>query len=285
MLKNLTENVYYQPHYQPTDRPVLGLISGEKFSLVMDAGNSPAHAAEFLKNVEGMNVSPLKFLAITHWHWDHVFGIRTMDLLTLSHEMTKKIIDYMKTLEWDDESLDKRVETGEEIEFCQEMIKREMPSRDHLVLQSPDISFADRIEIDLGNLSCIIEHVGGVHARDSSVVYIPEEKVLFLGDCLSPDFYSGDWSYDRNELDLLLLKISRYEADVYVSSHNDPETHDEIWSYLNRLQAIGELAGTELSIEAAVSHFQESEGKTPDEEELELLQYFVNGNKKAGQAD
>src|SRR5690606_36073055 len=126
---------------------------------------------------------------------------------------------------------------------------------------------------------------GGVHARDSSVVYIPEEKVLFLGDCLSPDFYSGDWSYDRNELDLLLMKIRQYEADVYVSSHNDPETHDEIWSYLNRLQAIGELAGTELSIEAAVSRFQESGGKTPDEEQLELLQYFVNGNKKAAQAE
>lgn len=98
MLKKLTDHVYYQSHYQPTDRPVLGLISVEKYSLVMDAGNSPAHASEFLESVEKMAVSPLKFLAITHWHWDHVFGIYTMNLLTLSHEKTKKIIDYMKTL-------------------------------------------------------------------------------------------------------------------------------------------------------------------------------------------
>src|SRR5690606_32661804 len=130
--------------------------------LVMDAGNSPAHAAEFLKNVEAMDVAPLKFLAITHWHWDHVFGIHEMDLLTMSHEKTKTIIDYMKTLKWDDESLDKRVETGEEIEFCQEMIKAEMPSREHLILKSPELSFADKLEVDLGNLTCIIEHVGGV---------------------------------------------------------------------------------------------------------------------------
>lgn len=280
MLKKLTENVYYQPHYQPTDRPLLGLISGEKYSLVMDAGNSPAHAAEFLKNVEAMDVAPLKFLAITHWHWDHVFGIHEMDLLTMSHEKTKTIIDYMKTLKWDDDSLDKRVETGEEIEFCQEMIKAEMPSREHLILKSPELSFADKLEVDLGNLTCIIEHVGGVHAQDSSVVYVPEEKVLFLGDCLSPDFYSGDWSYDRKELQLLVEKIRRYEADYYVSSHDEPETYEQVWTFLNRLQEIGEIAGTELTIDAAVSQFREKEGNAPDEEELELLQYFVNGNKK-----
>ncbi|WP_033543385.1 MBL fold metallo-hydrolase [Planococcus sp. CAU13] len=281
MLKKLTEHVYYQPHYQPTDRPVLGLISGEKYSLVMDGGNSPAHAAEFLKNVEELNVAPLKFLATTHWHWDHVFGIHTMDLLTLSHEKTKKIIDYMKTLKWDDESLDKRVETGEEIEFCQEMIKREMPTRDHLVLKSPELSFADRIEIDLGNLTCIVEHIGGVHAPDSSVVYIPEEKVLFLGDCLSPDFYSGDWSYDRNELQLLLSKIRKYEVDYYISSHDDPETPDKLWGYLDKLQDIGEIAGTELSLSAAKSRFEEIKHREPDAEETELLEYFINGNKKA----
>ena len=90
MLKKITNRVHYMPHYAETDRPALGLICGDKFSLVVDSGNSPAHASDFLKLVEKMDISPLKFVVITHWHWDHIFGIKTMDLLTISTEETKK---------------------------------------------------------------------------------------------------------------------------------------------------------------------------------------------------
>ena len=47
MLKRLTDRIYYIPNDSKTDRPVLGLICGDKYSLVVDAGNSPTHANEF----------------------------------------------------------------------------------------------------------------------------------------------------------------------------------------------------------------------------------------------
>lgn len=280
MLNKLTEHVFYKPHFQETDRPVLGLITGEKFSLVVDAGNSPAHAKEFLESTASMAIAPLAFLALTHWHWDHVFGTGTMKLMTISHSDTKKKIDYLNTLKWDDQSLDRRVETGEEIEFCSEMIKREMPDREELRLKSPEITFAKRVDVDLGNLTCIIEHVGSVHAMDSSIVYIPEEKVMFLGDCLAPDIYSGEQSYDREELQHLVDKISQYEVDFYLTSHYEPETHGEIWTYIKLMQDIGDIVGTELSAEKVRAKFQQEKSREPDEEETELLTYFVNGNRK-----
>lgn len=280
MLKKLTKRVYVKPHFQQTDRPALGLINGDNFSLVVDAGNSSNHAKEFLESAEKMDISPLKFLVITHWHWDHVFGIHEMELVTLSHIETKKKIDYLCTLKWDNNSLDMRVQTGEEIEFCRDMIKREMPERNNLQLKSPTLSFLGKMEVDLGNLTCIIEHVGGVHATDSSIVYIPEEKVMFLGDCLSPDFYSGEWSYDSHELRGLLEKISKYKVDYYVTSHNEPETYDELWSYLNMLEEIGDIVGSEISISSVKVRYQEKKSKIPNEEEISLMEYFINGNKK-----
>ncbi|TWT27144.1 MBL fold metallo-hydrolase [Planomicrobium sp. CPCC 101110] len=282
MLKKLTERVYYKPHFQKTDRPVIGVITGDDFSLVVDAGNSPAHASEFLESIRTESVSPLKFLAVTHWHWDHIFGIHTMDLVTLSHLDTKQRIDYLSTLQWDDDSLDLRVQTGEEIEFCRDMIKLEMPERNHLQFKSPELSFSDKMEVDLGNLTCVIEHVGGVHAQDSSIIYIPQEKVMFLGDCLAPDFYSGDWSYDRNELQLLLKKISKYEVDYYVTSHNEPETYQELWNYLNMLKGIGNIVGADVSILTVKDRYKKVENKIPNEEEITLMEYFINGNIKRG---
>ncbi|WP_226036602.1 MBL fold metallo-hydrolase [Aquibacillus saliphilus] len=280
MLKKIADRVYYMPHYSETDRPALGLICGENFSLIVDSGNSPEHAKDFLKLAKQMDIPPIKLVVITHWHWDHIFGIKTMDYLTISHDDTKKKIDYMKTLKWDDASIDKRVETGEEIEFCRDMIKSEMPTRDHLELKAPDVTFKDKIEIDLGGITCVVEHVGGVHAHDSSIIYIPKEKVIFLGDCIYQDFYSGNWSYDKNELGNLLDKIKKYEVNYYVLGHQDPKTHEEMWRFFDELTTIGEIVGNEITLDKALTRFNEVQKNKPNEEQLEYIQNFVNGNQK-----
>jgi glyoxylase-like metal-dependent hydrolase (beta-lactamase superfamily II) len=280
MLKKLTERIYYLPHYEKTDRPALGLISGDKYSLIVDGGNSPAHASEFLEKVKQLNVPPLRYLAITHWHWDHVFGIAAMNVLTISHDETKKQLDYMRTLQWDDDSLDSRVKSGQEIEFCRDMIILEMPSREELRIKSPELTFTEKIEIDLGNITCIIEHVGGEHAQDSSIIYIPEEKVMFLGDCICPDLYSGDRSFNRIELAKLLDKINKYDVDYYVTSHNEPETYEQLWEYLNELKAIGEMVGDEVSMDKVKAIFKGKRNRMPNEDETIMLGYFISGNIK-----
>jgi glyoxylase-like metal-dependent hydrolase (beta-lactamase superfamily II) len=280
MLKKLANRVFYMPHYSETDRPALGLICGDNFSLIVDSGNSPAHAKDFLDLVEKMDIAPVKLLAITHWHWDHIFGMKTMGLLTISHEETKEKIEYLKTLKWDNASLDSRVETGEEIEFCRDMIKREMPAREYLELKAPDMTFHTKIEIDLGGVTCVVEHVGGVHSRDSSIIFVPDEKVMFLGDCIYQDFYSGEWSYDQNELNNLLDKIKKYDADYYVTGHQDPKTHAEMWSFLDDLTGIGEIVGDEVDQDKAVAGFIEIRKTKPSEEQWEYIQNFVSGNQK-----
>lgn len=280
MLKKLANRVYYMPHYSETDRPALGLICGDAFSVIVDSGNSPAHARDFLNLVERLDIPPVKFVIITHWHWDHVFGMKTMNILSVSHEETKRKLEYLQTLKWDDASLDARVETGEEIEFCRDMIKREMPTRDHLELEVPDLTFNDKLEIDLGSVTCVVEHVGGVHAQDSSIIYIPEEKVMFLGDCVYQDFYSGEWSYDLKELNILLEKIKKYDVHCYVTGHQDPKTHEEIWDFFNDLTSIGEIVGEEVSLEEALTKFNAARKTPPNEEQLEYIQNFVNGNQK-----
>jgi glyoxylase-like metal-dependent hydrolase (beta-lactamase superfamily II) len=283
MLKPLTNRVYYMPHYSETDRPALGLICGDSYSVIVDSGNSPAHAKDFLGLVDKMDIPPVKFVILTHWHWDHIFGMKTMGFITISHEETKEKLAYLQTLNWDDASLDARVETGEEIEFCRDMIKREMPNRDHLELKLPDINFTNRMELDLGGVSCVVEHVGGVHAQDSSIIYIPDEKVMFLGDCIYQDFYSGEWSYDLDELVSLLDKIKKYDVDIYVTGHQSPHSHEEMWRFLDDLTSIGQIVDKEVSTDKAVAAFTEVRKESPKEEQLEYIQNFVNGNLKKSQ--
>ena len=268
------------PNDSKTDRPVLGLICGDKYSLVVDAGNSPAHANEFLADVCKLDVPQIKFLVITHWHWDHVFGIETMDLTTICQNKTKEELNIMGKLEWDDCSLDERVRKGEEIEFCSEMIKLEMPFRNNFKPGNADITFKKTLEIDLGGINCIIENIGGCHSADSSLIYIPDEKTMFLGDSICEDIYSGEWSYDIDRLIPMIDKIKKYETINYVTSHNEPENKEEIWSFLNDITRIGNFVGDDCLKDKVIDRYIKFYGKVPNEDEIYYINSFVNGNKK-----
>src|SRR6185295_8330420 len=88
-------------------------------------------------------------------------------------------------LRWDDASLAELVRQGDESAASFEHMKAELPSRTDLVLVPPTVSFRQQLDIDLGGVSCSVEHVGGDHASDSALVHVRERKVLVTGDALS----------------------------------------------------------------------------------------------------
>ena len=92
--------------------------------------------------------------------------------------------------------------------------------------------------------------------------------------------FSGEWSYDQDELLILLDKIKKYDVNCYVTGHQDPKTHEEMWNYFDDLTSIGEIVGNEVSFDKAVTRFNEERKTTPNEEQLENIQNFVNGNLK-----
>lgn len=278
-MKKLTENIYYISHKADTDRPVIGLVNGSKYSLVIDAGNSPHHAREILNKIENLGVNNAKYLAITHWHWDHVFGIHYMNLLTICHQLTENKLKWMQKLDWSDKSLDERVASGEETEFCSTMIKKEMPSREGLILGNGDITFDNKLEIDLGGTTCIIENVKGDHAEDSCIVYIPTDKVMFLGDCISPDVKSGVHCYSHKVVDMI-NKIMKYDVDTYIASHDEPLDKKEIHKYFKELKEIEELTRKIVDMEVADECFNKKYLREPSDDEIDTLQCFINGNLK-----
>lgn len=113
------------------------------------------------------------------------------------------------------------------------MIKLEMASRDHLVIGQPDITFTKSVHVDLGNLTCVIEHIGGDHSDDCSLVYVPGEKVIFLGDCLGDDIYHNPSSYNRERLYPMIDEIRKYDAAFRVGAHSSPKPEQKSNEFLN----------------------------------------------------
>lgn len=278
MLKKLTDRVYHMPHDVEADKPHLGLICGSKYSLIVDSGNSPEHARQFMREVEVLGVAPVKYLVLTHWHWDHVFGIKDMKVTTIAHSDTKAKIQELQGMKWDDKALDEYVKKGVFNEFTIGCIKSGIPDRSSFSIGDLDMMFEERLEIDLGGVTCIIEHVGGDHTPDSSIVYIPEEKVMFLGDCVYGSRYNGVYGYTGEKLYPMLEKIRRYEAEHYIISHAEVASKADIEDFWKQLTRSEQAARNRQSIEEAQKAYVEKYGEEPVEDEMSYMKWFVDVN-------
>ncbi len=278
MIKKLTDRIYYMPHKEDTDRPSLGVICGNKYSLVVDSGNSPKHAIEFLTELDALDIPPLKYLAITHYHWDHIFGIKEMGLVTIANHNTIEKLEEIKKLKWDDVSLVEHVNQGRFSDFTIECIKKEITDRDNFEIGELDITYENSIKIDLGGLTCIIKSIGGDHTNDASMIYIPEEKVLFLGDCIYGGMYKGVYGYTREKLFPMIDKILDCDADHYIVSHENIFDKEGITDLLNQLKTAGEIVGEDLSNEEAIKRFSDKYNRVPSEDESFYMKCFADVN-------
>lgn len=282
MLEKLTENIYLMPHEDNTDRPAIGLICGSEASLVVDAGNSEKHAKDFLREAKKVINSPLKYVVLTHWHWDHVFGAETMGVDIISHVLTNEQLKKIKKLSYEDKFLDERVDNGEEIEFCRDKMKLELSNeeRKNIKIKLANIVFKEKLTIDLGGITAVIQNVAGDHAEDSSIIYIPEKKVTFLGDSLCENIYMGEWSYSRKKIFPLIDKIKQFDTDIFVAAHYNVESTDETYQFFNEIKRFGDLVDEEIDEEKVYEKYVINYGCSPDEDEKYYIKTFTNGNKK-----
>ena len=91
-LVKFNDRIFYLPHETLTDRPLLAYIKGDKFSLAIDAGNSDIHVNGFYKALKAENLKKPEMTVITHWHWDHTFGMHNINGLSIAHKKTNEFL-------------------------------------------------------------------------------------------------------------------------------------------------------------------------------------------------
>jgi glyoxylase-like metal-dependent hydrolase (beta-lactamase superfamily II) len=277
-LKQISNHILYLPPYQETDRPILAAIVGEEKTLLIDAGNSSNHAKLFLSQLEERNIKG-DWLVLTHWHWDHIFGMSEFQVPIISHSKTFEKIKELQDLSWEDRDLNQRVKEGTEIPFCADAMKKELGNQRKILLSNPDITFETHIEVNLGGLHCEIDYVGGDHSDDSCIIYIREEKCLFLGDCLYANLYAEKWNYTFDTMLQLISQIEKYDAEIFILSHHVvPLTKAEFMSFIQLLKNGALLTKKyEGDREAIYMEMSKSLQRGLKELEIETIDYFING--------
>ncbi len=231
-LRKITDRIYWLPYERENDRPVLGYIKGDKCSLAIDAGNSKNHVKKLYDEIKRLNMKLPDYTVITHWHWDHTFGMHAADGKTIAGHLTNEKLKEVMQWKWSDEDMERRLKTGEDIEMCDRCIKVEYENRQDIKVVPADMELTGQLNIDLGGIHCIIKEVEATHSNDSVFVYIPEEKVLFAGDADCEDFYNNNGKYDEKKLKNLINLLEGIDFNTYVLGHDEPKTKEEALTYL-----------------------------------------------------
>ncbi|MDL2259138.1 MBL fold metallo-hydrolase [Eubacteriales bacterium OttesenSCG-928-K08] len=220
-LIKLKDNIYYSPHEEKRDRPVLGYIRGKRYSVMVDAGASAAHISSFYSALSCAGLPMPEYTAITHWHWDHTFGMCAVEGKTIAHVNTQPKLMEMRC-------------SDDVFSYGDERMRVEYSDAKDISIILPNILFDGNLVLNLGDISCHIISIPSPHSDDASAIWIPEGRALFLGDATSPDYFNGG-VYDAGELHKMAAWLEDRDFDVCLLGHSAPLSKAELMEYLHSL--------------------------------------------------
>ncbi|MCY9549065.1 MBL fold metallo-hydrolase [Lysinibacillus xylanilyticus] len=117
----------------------------------------------------------------------------------------------------------------------------------------PSHTFNNEITLQGTKLSAKLFTLGGGHSYCDAMLYIPDEKVIFMGDLLfvncHPTFFEES---DPVKWSSILKKVERLEIDVSVPGHGPTGTKEDISkiiNYISELTSIAEKSNQNEDIE------------------------------------
>lgn len=233
----------------------------------------PVSGADFRHSIGSVTDKPVAHLLLTHYHGDHVFGNQAFeDCEIVAHRLLKEKMEENLTTNWAPENLDRMMEE----------IRKTRPEREWLYeglrIVLPTKIFEDRFTLD----GVEMIHMGG-HTAGSSVVHIPDDRILFSGDLVFAETFpwAGDPSVNPDNWIEAFRAILALDVDTIVSGHGPLCNKTEIRTQLKWFEAVREemrrLIREGVSIEEAVKYdgypgFYESE--RPERRDDSLRQWY-----------
>ena len=233
-LEQLSPRVYQLPFSQENDRPALGYIRGDRFSLMVDAGNSPEHVRDYQKAVENAGFPQPDFTVLTHSHWDHCFGLSALSIPSIACVQTRQSLEMVSRLRWTPDALAENVRKGIVPQLCVPRIQAHFPEPEQIRVVLPTVIFSEQMTLDLGNCTCVLQHVTSAHARDTVIVWVQEEQMVFLGDAVYQELRNEIWTEHPDKLRALVQELEPLDFSVCLPGHQPPMNKQDLLDWFAR---------------------------------------------------
>ena len=220
----------FLPPDEEYDRPLIGYVKGDSFSIAIDAGSSAMHVKLFHEALAEERLPMPSLTILTHSHWDHSYGLSAATGFSIACTETCRHLQ-------DDINAGNEMIYRSYISEDYSYLRREYSSSEMISIRLPDITFSGSMTIDLGETHAVLKHIRSPHSDDSTVIFIPEEKTIFLGDASSgiissdADLITGG-IYHEEDLSAYIREISSFGAEIAVNSHSGADSMESELEYL-----------------------------------------------------
>lgn len=147
-----------------------GFIVTDDGVVVVDALGSPALAEELLAEIRRVTSQPVRYVIVTHYHADHIYGLQTFKAAGATILAHREGREYLNS------------ETARQrLEVSRTDLAPWVDAQTRLVEADRWLEPEDT-HLQVGSYDVLIRHVGPAHTDEDLVVFVPKLGVLFSGD-------------------------------------------------------------------------------------------------------
>jgi cyclase len=213
-----------------------GLIDLGDQTLIFDTTMTPQSGNDLLQAAANLFGRSRSLIINSHYHNDHIWGNQVFsgDGPVISTRRTRNLIATagMEEFQYYSQHSGERYKSlqaeylhttdpkqRKNLEFWVGYYKSLMDTLPHLKVCMPTITFEDRLEIQ-GNQhkAELIEFVGG-HTDSDSILYLPEEGIIFTSDLLFTDCHPYLADGDPQQTLHALQEIEQLDGSHFVPGH------------------------------------------------------------------
>jgi cyclase len=224
-----------------------GVILCETGIIVIDSKMDEASVKQSLQAVRSVSQKPLIYLVNTHSDGDHIMGNRYFpeSVTVVAQENCRD--DFFK------ENFGRPSDWDEPANFP----------------FTPSITFQEHLNLWMGRDKVELHYYGKGHTSGDIVVYLPDEKVAFIGDLYFTDrpqlIHSAKGGNSFDYVQTISRMLENLDAEVFISGHSAPAGRDDLGAHIlameKRQEKVKELMDQDLDLEKVLTYFNEDESR------------------------
>ena len=187
----LSDNAYA---YTAEGDPNSGVIIGDDAVMVIDTQATPVMAQDVIRRIREVTDKPIQYVVLSHYHAVRVLGASAYQAPhIIASQDTRDLI-----VERGAQDMKSEIERFPRLFRAVETIPG---------LTWPTITFKGEMTLWLGSLEVKLMQVGRGHTKGDTIVWLPQQKILFSGDLVefeatpyAGDAYFTDWPQTLDNL-------------------------------------------------------------------------------------
>ncbi len=271
-MEQVTPNIYTETKIRGCNPSIVFTREGSVF---IDTAQWLTNLLEMIDFAE--KKGPIKYLINTEPHIDHIFGNHWFagKCPVVAHE---RLVDEFFLVPGEMDGYDYSVDVLQRQD--QEGLKK-MPSREEYIVNTPQITFSERMELKVGDHQFLLYHTPG-HADSQIAVHIPQERTVIVGDTIFAGCQTWLHSANIEQLIQSLKFLYSLDVDVVIPGHGPVVGKEYILEQLSFvlewLNAVGVGIAKGWDLDECIARISFADRCNVDIGQDEMMEYIQRTN-------